>query len=42
MTSSNLVDCSDRQITGLRTLEDAAGIDAGLPIGIVEVGSVAD
>src|SRR5215211_1065597 len=32
----------DRQVGGLRTLEDAASVDTGLPIGIVDVDSVAD
>ena len=41
MTSSNLVDCTDRQVGRLRALEDAADVDAGLTIGIVDVGPVA-
>ena len=34
MTSSNLRRLHDRHVGGLRTLEDAAGIDAGLTIGV--------
>ena len=41
MTSSNLVDCIDRQVGRLRTLEDSAGIDADLTITVRNVGSVA-
>jgi len=40
MTSSNLLDCT-RQIRRLGALEDAAGIDAGLTIGVGNVASVA-
>ena len=36
MTSSNLVNCADRQVSGLGTLEDAAGVDADLTIRIRE------
>ena len=32
----------DRQIAGFDTCENAAGIDAGLAIGIRDIGSVAD
>ena len=41
MTSSNLVDCTDRQVGGLFALEDASGIDADLTISIRNVRSVA-
>ena len=34
ITNSNLVGLYDRQVGGLRALEDAAGIDANLTIGI--------
>ena len=41
MTNSNLRRLHDRQVRGLRALEDAAGIDADLTIGIRNAGSVA-
>ena len=41
MTSSNLRRLHDRQVRGLRALEDAAGIDADLTIRIRNAGSVA-
>ena len=37
-----LAQLRDRQVGGLRTLEHAAGVDAGLPIGVVDIGTVAD
>jgi len=41
MTSSNFDACTTRQIRRLRTLEDAAGIDADLTPRIRQAGSVA-
>ena len=41
MTNSTLYGLLDRQIGGLRALENSAGIDAGLTICIGKTGSVA-
>ena len=41
ITNSNLVDCMNRQVGGLLTLENPAGVDADLAIGIGNAGPVA-
>src|SRR6516165_4787433 len=41
MTNSNLVDCKNRQLGGLRALEDLTGVDADLTPRVQNIGPIA-